>query len=255
VIKSWSPSKLDKYESCPLKCKLETIDKLCPVCFKGKFRGGFEEPAVCRACGAVIPIPAPFERGTRINKELDAYVLGERKSIPKDGVNVTKWLKEFREAYRKKTLKLQVQITFTKNWKLTAWDDWDHGWLRVSLDVLYMPKPKAWQVIDWKTGKLSTWSTDKYRDQLALYSTAVMVAFPEVEEITSALVFVDAGKAVDLPEGYLTRKDVEKEQRRWEKRVGPMLTDTNFKPKPGKHCDWCDYSKDKGGPCPYSNVK
>lgn len=251
MIKSWSPSKLDKYDTCPLKCKLETVDKLCPVCFKGRFVGGFEEPATCKSCNAVIPIPAPFVRGSRINKELDEYVTGTRRSIPKDGVNVTKWLKEFREAYRKKKLKIQQSITFTRNWEITNWDNWTGGWLRVSLDVLYMPTPKAWQVIDWKTGKMSAWATDKYRDQLSLYSLAVMVAFPQVEEVTSALVFVDAGKAVDLPEGFLKRKDVARERARWERKAAPMLTDKAFAPKPGKHCDWCDYAKSKGGPCPY----
>jgi hypothetical protein len=250
MIKSWSPSKLDNYEQCPLNCKLKTVDKLCPLCFKGKITGGFETPAVCRGgCGKTIPQPEVFARGTRINNELDAYVTGKRKTIHKDTVNVTKWLKEFREAYRKGKLKIQAQIAFRRDWSLTSWDDWTGAWLRVSLDVLYMPTPDKWQVIDWKTGKLSRYSTNKYIDQLSIYSMAVLTAFPEVKEVTSALVFVDAGQAVEVPEGRLLRKDVAKEQVRWVKRTAAMLVDTNFKPRPGKYCDWCDYAKGKGGPC------
>ena len=251
MIKSWSPSKLDKYESCPLKCKLETIDKLCPLCFKGKIKGGFDTPAVCSGgCNQTIPQPAVFERGTRINGLLDAYVKGERRTIHKDTINATKWLKAFRDAYKKKKLKLQVQITFTKEWRITSWEDWTGAWLRVSLDLLYMPKADAWEVIDWKTGKFSTYATNKYIDQLSIYSLAVLTAFPDVKEATSSLVFVDAGQSVNVPEGYLLRAHVEKEKARWAKRVIPMMSDTNFKPRPAKHCDWCPYAKAKGGPCP-----
>ena len=49
MIKAWSPSKLEKYTQCPLKAKLEGEDKLCPLCFKGRTRGGFGKPIVCDA--------------------------------------------------------------------------------------------------------------------------------------------------------------------------------------------------------------
>jgi CRISPR/Cas system-associated exonuclease Cas4 (RecB family) len=35
----------------------------------------------------------------------------------------------------------------------------------------------------------------------------------------------------------------------WRGRVDLMQSDSLCAPKPGQHCNWCDYSKKKGGPC------
>ena len=37
----------------------------------------------------------------------------------------------------------------------------------------------------------------------------------------------------------------------WEARRGQMQSDKIFAPKPGDHCNWCDYAARKGGPCKF----
>lgn len=246
MIKSWSPSKLDKYEQCPLWCKLETEDKLCPLCFKGRTQGGFGKPVVCvGGCEKITPEAPALARGTRINVMLDEYVMGVTPAIHSEIAPVTKWLVNFRDAFAGNKLRVQLQLAYNAAWEPTEWFARD-AWLRVALDVLYLRTQTQWEVIDWKTGKMHL--NDKYQDQMSIYNVAVMTTFGPPRAVTSSLVYVDAGQSVPGPR--LMRGSLAKEQKRWTSRVKKMLTDEKFPPKMGIQCRWCRYSKTKGGPCP-----
>lgn len=247
MITSWSPSKLEKYEQCPRKCKLESEDKLCPKCFKGRLKGGYDSPAVCDTCGvSILPAP-PLVRGTEIHSKLEAYVKGEGEMDP-DIAPVTKWLEAFRKAHKLKQTMVELQVALTSEWKVTSWFAKD-AWLRAKIDLLHFRTTKLWDVIDWKTGKFKP--DGEYHDQLNIYATAVMSVYPQPQTVEASLVFVDAGKSVTRDEGTLKRADVARAQKRWTNRVRAMLSDKRFAPRPGNYCRWCDYSKSKGGPCPF----
>ena len=253
---SWSPSRLADYDACPLMAKLKHLDKLCPLCFDGKVMGGYDSPAICDSCGEEIKKGDALERGTEIGKNLELYVNGEVSKLHPEikHPKVMKIAKDLRGLFKKGRVKVEHMASLSNTWKLMDPTDWRNIWLRAKLDVLDVDGKKA-KVIDWKTGGIdkrngSVRANDKYDSQLDLYNVATLCAFPEVEEVESALVFVDCGKAHDpvVERGSLKRADLKEAQKEWVKRVRAMFHDTSFVPTPG-NCRFCDFRKDKGGPC------
>ena len=246
MITAWSPSKLEKYETCPLKCKLETVDKLCPICFAGGLKGW--EPQICTKCGGSPPVGEALTRGARLHKAAEDYISG-RVAAPDDALDpVVPWLEKYRAGYRKALVRLEVELALTKDWKVTGWFA-KNCWLRCKIDVQDMMKKTTWGVADWKTGKYKP--DGEFSDQLNIYSTALMSAFDIPKSVESKLIFIDAGKEVERPEGTVKRKDLPKAQKRWEARTKAMLSDEIFPPKPNYSCRWCAYAKSRGGPCQF----
>lgn len=246
MITAWSPSKLEKYETCPLKCKLETIDKLCPTCFQGSMKGWM--PATCTKCGSTGVESPALTRGTMLHKEAENFISGKTLEAHEALQPVVPWLAKYRLGYRKALVRVEVELALDKDWKVTGWFA-KNCWLRCKIDVQDMTKKIAWGVADWKTGKYKP--DGEFSDQLNIYSTALMSAFDIPKSVESKLIFIDAGKEVERPEGTVKRKDLPKAQKRWEARTKAMLSDEIFPPKPNYGCRWCPYAKGKGGPCEY----
>ena len=246
MITSWSPSKLTKYEECPQKCKLETVDKLCPICFGGALKGW--DPQTCTKCGGSPVVGEALTRGTMLHKEAENFITGKTLEAHEGLSQVVPWLAKYRLGFKKALVRVEADLALTKTWKPTAWFAKD-AWLRVKIDVQDMMKKTTWEVIDWKTGRFKP--DGEFSDQLNIYSTALLSAFSQPKKVTSKLVFIDAGKEVERPEGEVKAKDLSKAQARWEARTKAMLSDTIFPPRPGMYCRWCAFAKGKGGPCPY----
>lgn len=260
---SWSPSRLADHDQCPFMAAHKHLLKTCPSCFAGKVMGGFETEAQCDTCGEVIVKGQALERGTEIGAALEQYIKCKRRDIHPEvrHPQVIDLLKEVRNDFKKDKAKVEFKLQFNKDWKVLPGEDWrPDTWLIVKLDVLRMFSAKLVEVIDWKTGGIDKRSGSvrvdpKYPTQLEIYSTAVLSAFPKIEKINSALVFLDCGPrfnpVVQEESGTFGREDLEKHQRALNRRVEPMLWDATFVPKPSPKCGWCPYSKEKMGPCPY----
>lgn len=248
MIKAWSPSKLEKYEQCPLKCKLETIDKLCTSCFAGKLSGW--EVVTCSKCGRTVEQAPPLARGTMLHSEAENYITGRRgqDEMHQDLEPVKTWLAAYRLGYKKNLVRVEQEIAVDVHWNQVEWFS-PKAWLRTKIDVQDMRKKTTWEVVDWKTGKYKP--DGEYSDQLNIYATAVLSVFEQPKVVMSKLIFIDAGKDVVRPEGKVTRKVLAEAQARWEARVKPMFADETFVARPGGYCRWCPYSKNKGGPCEY----
>jgi hypothetical protein len=255
---AWSPSRLDDYLRCPYLAKLKHLDKLCTVCFKGKIMGGFDTPAVCDACGATIEKAEALARGTAIGDALDAHLLGNAKTPPKEIRNqlVLDVIKKCRAEVKKRAGAVQVNVALTRSWKLFTGPGWSSEiWLRAKLDYRRLVKTAA-HVIDWKTGGIDkktgeVKASEKYDDQLGLYNVVTLATLPAIEEVTSELVFLDCGPRFDprVARPGLKRADLPKAQQHFEKKTLAMMSDETFAPKPNGGCSWCDYCKGKGGPC------
>ena len=246
MITSWSPSKLEKYTQCPLRCKLETVDKLCPICFQGAMKGW--EVQTCTKCGG-SPAPSPvLQRGTALHLAAENYIAGKDRAMHADLAPVKAWVEKYRHGFKTGFVRVEQQIAVTKEWEQCEWFS-PKAWLRTKIDVLDMTGKKIWYVVDWKTGKFKP--DGEYSDALNIYATAIMSAFPQPGAVESSLVFIDAGKAVERPEGRVNRKGVKKAQKNWVARTKAMLSDEIFAPKPSNLCRWCPYSKAKGGVCEY----
>lgn len=231
-LTSWSFSRWSTYSECPRKAKYKFLDKL-------------EEPSS----------PA-LERGTQLHQLCEWYLRGAKKTVPKEVKPIAKYLQDL----RKEKAIAEAEFTFTRDWKLTKWNDWNNAWVRIKADSLVPPIADADRPIvkidDFKSGgKLDSKTEDvvfkeEYPLQLELYDLAALLAYPTAAESKSRLIFIDHGKAVESDISHV-RTDVPKLMKRWETRTKKMLTDTKFKPTPGNACRWCHFRQANGGPCEY----
>lgn len=262
TVTSWSPSRVAAYEECPRKFKLEKLDKLCPKCFKGKLDGGYDRPAVCGACKAVMEVPAPLARGSEIGKNLEEYVLGKADALHPEVLNAAsrKLATSLRKLAVRGKAKPELPILLDKDWQVVppGWAHFKRVWLNTKLDVFVLKDKKTARVIDWKTGGIDRRTGEikadrKYDFQLLTYSVAALCAFPEVERVTSALVFVDcpaaADPVVEREECNLDRKRLPVAKASLLVRCAPLFNDDVMGPSPSMGCRWCPFSKSKGGPC------
>lgn len=280
-VKAWSPSRLEKYTECPSKVKYEDLMKMCPVCFKGKVKGGFNgEPVVCDTCDDPQPEREALDRGNRLDAALTAHVAQPLVGPPAKGKEdladheatleeatrhpkVAALVKKFRKT---KNLFTQYRIAVDKNWNLLREDPgrgiWTFGvWGRVVLDVLHLT-PKLAKVIDWKSGNIDKKTGEirekpGYTHSMRAYQTAVLSVLPQ-PAASAEMVFLDAPPKLEVPFKslpVLKRSELKQAQQEWGRKVEPMMADRVFAPRPGYYCSWCPFSKDKGGPCPHSGQR
>lgn len=227
-LTSWSFSRWQQYEECPLKAKLKFIDKLPPK---------------------TPPNREALDRGTSIHKLAEQYVLHDGKS-PHLPTELKLFKQEFLQARKCKDVKVESELAFDRGWNPCDWKDWNRAWVRIKID-LSMKVKKLLKVVDHKTGRLKE---EDSSPQLELYALGGLLEYPDVDMVVTDLWFLDQGEIRPLRDddstiGVYHRSDISTLKKRWEKRVVPMLNDTKFAPKPGPYCRWCEYSKVKGGPC------
>lgn len=226
LLKAWSFSKYGDYAKCPRYFKAKHIDKLPEE--KGAAMG----------------------RGIQIHKLCEFYIRGHSKKWPED---VHKKLKpkfdKLRKGYKAGQVKVELELAMDSDWKVTGWFDKD-AWVRLKIDALDCTGKTKWKVIDWKSGREKN-DHSGYDEQLEFYAMAIMLAFPEVQEVTAELGFTDHGSVLSRPAGCLTRKELAGVHTKWKNNVRPMFADRRFAPRPGNHCRYCFQSVNRGGKCEY----
>lgn len=275
-IKSWSPSRIDTYDECPSKVKYKDLMKLCPVCFRGRISGGFDgKPVVCDSCTKDQPEREPLERGNMLDAALTKAV-AKKEKIPKDyHFNLSEAEQPLAAATRhpkiealvKKLQKLkgvftQHRIAVDREWRKLHEDPakgiFANAWGRLVLDVLIL-KPKEAEIIDWKSGNIDKKTHEirektSYAFSMRLYQIGTLATNPKLTKVSARMAFLDAPPKLEKPfkeVPLLTRAELPELQRRAEEKIEKMMNDTNLAPRPGFYCGWCDYSKRKGGPCPF----
>lgn len=238
-ITSWSFSRYSTYQQCPLKAKLQFIDKI-------------KEP----------PNPA-MARGAEIHDKCEAYIKGTLRSLPAECKPFKKEFQEFRKQYKKKINGMVVEDTwaFTKDWNETAWNDWVGCWVRIKLDCAHHEDEETLIVSDWKTGKYRPEKNEEYVEQLELYALAALLLHDHIEVVKPRLVYLDAEVIYPEPDSddevelTFTRDDIEGLKKLWAERTAPMLKDKRFAPRPNNLCHWCFFRKSNaangGGQCKY----
>lgn len=219
-ITAWSYSRYADYKQCPLRFKLKYIDKL-------------QEPGS----------PA-MERGSAIHKEGEQYLI--RKVRPRKVPAAYKHFAEEMEQLHRLNPLVEQQWGFRRDWTPTGWFGGD-TWLRIVCDVVVKYDDNTVDLIDFKTGR----RYETNREQVELFSCAPFLKWPEVEEVQTRLWYLDQDRDNEDLRTY-KRKDFEKIKADWEKKIIPMFKDKRFAPTPNQKCRWCNFSKDKGGPCPYN---
>lgn len=107
------------------------------------------------------------------------------------------------------------------------------------------PHEKVVSVAEWKSGS----PKDDHKDQRHLYATTALSRFHYYDEVRVTTYYVE-GK---FPPARLSvkRSAQEKLQDLWNGRIKGIRNDEFKAPRPGMYCRWCDYAKDRGGPCTF----
>ena len=224
---AWSYSRLHDYDTCPRKAKLKHLDKITE------------------------PPNKAMDRGARIHKLAEDYVKGSLRDLPEE-------LSQFRDEF-KQLLKLKADTetrwAFGSGWKpLEGFFD-KQTVARVVTDALVVevktPRGKRGStrttalVVDYKTGR----RYGSNAEQVQLYALAVLERYPQVEEVTVQLWYLDQGEIDE--EVFARSKHHATLREYWEERPKRMMSDTAFKPTPGQHCARCYYSKVKHADCEF----
>ena len=271
----WSPTKLADWDECPLRAQLKHGVKLCPCCFEEQAIQSWDksitapdgvvigpETAYCSKKGEVIPKAKPLANGIALGGSLERFIDGRDNALDKkiSHPTVLRIAAKLRAQFKKGLVKVEAAMNFTEGWTQELNKFAKGVWLRTKLDVLRTGAKKGLvEVIDWKTGGIDKRTgqiraSEKYDDQLSIYTTAALTADPGAARAEASLVFIEAPHSIDPVVARescdLKRKDLPKAQKKWSLRVVAMLNDETFAPRPGFYCGWCDYSKERGGPCP-----
>lgn len=236
-LTSWSISRYFDYKQCPLKAKLKHLDKI-------------QEP----------PNEA-MARGADIHDRAANYITGKSTKLPSELSSFKELFQRLRKQYKKAISGMVVEDTwaFTKEWLQTEWNNWTACWVRIKLDCAEHEDETTLVVRDWKTGKFRQEMNEEYVEQLELYALAALLLHEHIEKVKVYLVYVDVNLVYPTPNSFdeiiFTRADIPKLKKLWEKRVGPMLKDKRFAPRPNSKCCWCHYrSSNKangGGQCKF----
>lgn len=232
-ITSWSYSRYQTYVQCPLKAKLQYIDKL-------------KDPG-----------NAAMERGNQIHKLAEAYLKGQLKKLPPALGQFGDDFKEDQKRVARLSLRTCVEEswTLTKDWAQTVWNDWQGAWLRLKLDFAFETDGDAMVIKDWKTGKFREADLAKYVEQLELYALVALLLHKHIKVVRPYLIYLDQGRVFpdpDLGDKPLTftQADVPRLKKEWLRRTKPMLSDTQFAPRPNAFCYSCHFrasNKANGG--------
>jgi len=218
-VTAWSYSRLNTYEQCPQKFKLTVVL-------------GIREPG-----------SAAMDRGSEIHKAGEVFLKTTGVEVPE----AYKLLGEEMVSIRELGAKSELEITFDKDWGVTGWFD-KNAWLRIKIDAMvFDAKTNTIRIIDFKTGK----NRGGYEDQLELYAVAALNLYPDVENISAELWFVDSGEIVGTSKGDYVQAMLPDLKKKWETRVLPMFEDSIWPARPNQFCGFCFARKANGGPCEY----
>lgn len=210
---SWSLSRLGCYDQCPLKYKFRYLLKI-PQGEKG----------------------AAASRGVMLHKAVEDFVGGTLNTLPTEIDFYTGFLLNLRGHGD-----AEYKVALDQKWRPVEWDS-KEVWLKAVLDYRITETPAKSTVFDWKSGKIYP----EHDDQKHLYSLTEFARLPELIEVDAVHVYIDLKKQ---SKKTYRREWAEEGQRRWERKVETMESDTQHIPNPTYLCRFCEFSRAKGGPC------
>lgn len=221
----WSITRLQSYEECPRRVKYKYVDR--------------------------IPEPDPdpdsaLVRGRRLHELSEQYIKGEVLELAPELAKHYKHEYEIiRNMYNAGIVKCEEKCGVDKDWNYV--EGWDDAWLLLAMDMeLILESGGLGLVIDVKTGN-PNYGHNKYKDQVSEYALVSMIKNPTVKKVGTELWFVDWPKT-KMRKKTFVRKDMPELIADFNSRVEVMLTDTEFKAKPGKWaCRFCPYAPGKPG--------
>jgi CRISPR/Cas system-associated exonuclease Cas4 (RecB family) len=206
----WSYSRLSKYEKCPAQAN---------------YAYTLNRPYVQGAAA---------QRGSAAHKTMEDFLAGKTHDLH-DAILPHKHILH---DLRKKKPFVELEIAVDENWKLASWTK---CWGRGGVDAGYVEKTTV-EMCEWKTGKMY----DDHADQRRLYLLLAAAKFLKAQLFRITSYYFDLGQVKELK---ATREQLDPIREDFNARIAIMSNDDIFAPRPGWYCAYCDYSRQKGGPC------
>ena len=225
LIKAWSLSRLNTYETCPYRANLQYVEKI-PQPELVPPEGKDEHPLI---------------RGRRVHNLAEDYVLKDTEMFPElehFAADFAVLRNQFRS--RPHSVSVEQDWAIDKNWRRTGWFS-DDTWGRLKLDVA-VKQGSHLRVIDHKTGK--KYGT-KHVNQGQLYGLVGVLRDEEIQTVSTEFWYLDNGeKSVR----EYSRIKLLIFQDSFDLRAKTMTSATTFKPHPSAWaCRFCPYSETKNG--------
>lgn len=181
------------------------------------------------------------ERGTRIHESVEDLFNVKREDVDEEIQDTYgEWLCSIRDAYEYKP-----EFRFALNREFEPCDYKDEDCIvRGFIDLVVFPDEDTVAAYEWKSGK----EYPEHMHQKMLYGMSLLIAFPKTKEVKVTGVYFDQG--MNRPIVY-KREMLPTYKWMWLRRFDTMDADETCAPNPTYLCNWCDYSKDKGGPCSF----
>ena len=189
-ITAVSYSRYRSYTECPLKCKLQNIDKIVDTTPSPAMDRGTGIHTMGQAFVSGV-VPKPDKRdGDRLKPYQSEIFAAAKGTLPKPLHN---FKSEFNKL-RKLGAITEQEWAFDVNWRPTSWFAM-HGptaaFLRVKVDIHYEEKKGGLlPVIDLKTGKVYP---EQGQEQLELYGIAGLLMYPAIKAVEAKLWYLDHG--------------------------------------------------------------
>ena len=229
----WSFSQWENYNGCPARWKYKSVMKL----------------------PSKPPGPAAA-RGLQIHQTIEDYI-GQRVDVCHKDVK-PKYYEVFDQFRNHPNGERHCEYKFalTNEWTVAGPLNGERAWCNMVLDAVRVgddhkgptsqrEAPEIAYVGEWKSGK----PKDTHGDQRKLYALGSLLRWRHVDEVHVTTYYVeDTGPPQRLKVSN-TESAREKLKTLWLQRTDLMQADRICAPKPGMHCNWCDYAKKQGGPC------
>jgi hypothetical protein len=227
TISSWSHSKLGDFEKCKFLAWLKHDQKIPEP--ERPLKPGQTEHA--------------NDRGTRIHQHAEDYVTGKVDAQIPEMREFAQEFDHLRRLYPSGIVSLEGEWAVDRDWMPT---DWRTGWHRSKVDAIVLPNKHSAIVIDYKSGKRFG-NEVKHAEQTQLYALNAVLRYPEIEEVTTELWYLDVK---ELTSATFTRAQILRFKPNFDRR-GHAVTDcTDFPPNPNVYsCKWCQYGPWNGGQC------
>lgn len=233
---AWSYSRLQLHETCPLQY-LEKIIRKNPI---------FEQEA-----------GPPLIHGRRVHGGMAAFLTGGPNGTwyaEQEKVTYEAWMRFEAKSYAKfehvvnelasMMPLVEQQWGYTREYRPTSWFGKD-TYFRSILDVGVLWPDNQFSCVDWKTGK----PKEDHVEQMETQAISVFQRYPQVHWVETRLMYVDTGQEKH-DEFY--RKDAAALIAKYDKRVGVVENDKEFRPRPSAQgCRYCPLAKSKGGSCAF----
>lgn len=236
----------------PMSLSKRSVFKACPrqYCFKHVTPPPNYTPATSKA----------MTRGLHLHDQLEIAIRDKSYKVFGTEFKHTHWfLNELCEKGLNASVP-ELEIAYNPmDGELVPWD-YRGPVVRAKIDWVFQlaSTPKVLYVLDWKTGKIY----DKHAEEREFYAclgaeiaSKLNITFDFVQTI---YFYIDQGSAIpfnydDQESSYLIKKeDLPAIKERWMSEMVEIGSTERFVYTPGQpQCNWCEFSKAKGGPCEF----